>query len=111
MTPWLGRLGFGEAPTRAIVFVSWRICSGVLMARAILPAHVRHAACRLRPAYEPGRQGGESREGGRWVARGAARGADIVVLPEKWNAIGNSEELHAAAERLEDGESVAAMAS
>src|SRR4029453_14995053 len=64
MTPWLGRLGFGEAPTRAIVFVSWMICSGVLMTGAILPAHVRHAACRLRPAYEPGRQGGESREGG-----------------------------------------------
>jgi deaminated glutathione amidase len=47
----------------------------------------------------------------RLVARAAATGADIVVLPEKWNAIGNSEELYAASERLEDGESVAAMAS
>src|SRR4029453_10389864 len=36
---------------------------------------------------------------------------DIVVLPEKWNAIGNSEELYAAGERREDGESGAAMAS
>ena len=42
------------------------------------------------------------------VARAAATGADVVVLPEKWNAIGNTELLHAAAEPLE-GESVAAM--
>jgi hypothetical protein len=28
MTPWLGRSGFGEAPTTAIVFASRRICSG-----------------------------------------------------------------------------------
>ena len=47
----------------------------------------------------------------RLVAQAAATGADIVILPEKWNAIGDSEELHAAAETLEDGESVAAMAS
>ena len=44
------------------------------------------------------------------VARAAATGADLVVLPEKWNAIGNPEQLHAAAETLEDGESVRAMA-
>jgi predicted amidohydrolase len=44
------------------------------------------------------------------VAKAAATGADIVVLPEKWNAIGNPEQLHAAAETLEDGESVQAMA-
>jgi predicted amidohydrolase len=44
------------------------------------------------------------------VAKAAATGADIVVLPEKWNAIGNPEQLHAAAEALEDGESVRAMA-
>jgi deaminated glutathione amidase len=43
------------------------------------------------------------------VAKAAATGADIVVLPEKWNAIGNPEQLHAAAETLEDGESVEAM--
>jgi len=47
----------------------------------------------------------------RLVAQAAATGADIVVLPEKWNAIGSSDELHAAAETLDDGESVAAMAS
>src|SRR5947199_6901803 len=45
------------------------------------------------------------------VARAAATGADLVALPEKWNAIGTTEQLHAAAEPLEGGESVAAMAS
>ena len=45
----------------------------------------------------------------RLVARAAATGADVVALPEKWNAIGASDVLHAAAETLEDGESVAAM--
>ncbi len=44
------------------------------------------------------------------VARAAATGADVVVLPEKWNAIGSVEVLHAAAEPLEGGESAAAMA-
>jgi predicted amidohydrolase len=47
----------------------------------------------------------------RLVARAASTGADVVVLPEKWNAIGDVEVHHATAERLEDGESVAAMAS
>jgi predicted amidohydrolase len=46
----------------------------------------------------------------RLVAQAAASGADLVVVPEKWNAIGNAQELHAAAESLEDGESVEAMA-
>ena len=46
----------------------------------------------------------------RLVARAAATGADLVALPEKWNAIGSTEVLHAAAEPLEGGESVAAMA-
>ena len=44
------------------------------------------------------------------VARAAATGADVVVLPEKWNAIGDTEVLHAAAEPLDGGESVEAMA-
>jgi predicted amidohydrolase len=46
----------------------------------------------------------------RLVARAAATGADVVALPEKWNAIGPPEVLRAAAETLEDGESVEAMA-
>jgi predicted amidohydrolase len=46
----------------------------------------------------------------RLVAQAAATGADVVVLPEKWNAIGDAATLQAAAEPLEGGESVAAMA-
>ena len=47
----------------------------------------------------------------RLVARAAARGADLVVLPEKWNAIGSVQTLWDAAEDLDDGESVAAMSA
>jgi predicted amidohydrolase len=46
----------------------------------------------------------------RLVAQAAATGADVVVLPEKWNAIGDAAVAHSAAEPLETGESVAAMA-
>jgi predicted amidohydrolase len=46
----------------------------------------------------------------RLVARVASTGADIVVLPEKWNAIGGVAVLRAAAEPLDGGESVEAMA-
>jgi predicted amidohydrolase len=46
----------------------------------------------------------------RLVARAAATGADVVLLPEKWNAIGDAATLHANAEPLEGGESVEAMA-
>jgi predicted amidohydrolase len=45
----------------------------------------------------------------RLVARAAATGADVVVLPEKWNGIGDAETLRSLAEPL-DGESVSAMA-
>ena len=46
----------------------------------------------------------------RLVARAAAAGADVVVLPEKWNGIGDAETLRSLAEPLE-GESVSAMAA
>jgi deaminated glutathione amidase len=46
----------------------------------------------------------------RLVARAASAGADVVVLPEKWNGIGNRETLHAVAEPLDGGESVEALA-
>lgn len=46
----------------------------------------------------------------RLVARAAADGAGIVLLPEKWNGIGGAEVLHGLAETLEEGESVEAMA-
>ncbi|HKI93320.1 MAG TPA: carbon-nitrogen hydrolase family protein [Gaiellaceae bacterium] len=43
------------------------------------------------------------------VARAASSGADLVVLPEKWNLIGSADDYRAAAEPLEGGESVEAM--
>jgi deaminated glutathione amidase len=45
----------------------------------------------------------------RLVAKAAATGADLVLLPEKWNAIGDADVLRGAAETLESGESVEAM--
>src|SRR5262249_56887620 len=45
------------------------------------------------------------------VAKAAATGADVVVLPEKWNGIGDPAYYHETAEPLEGGESVAAMSS
>ena len=47
----------------------------------------------------------------RLVARAAAGGAELVLLPEKWNAIGDADTYRATAEPLEGGESVEAMAS
>jgi deaminated glutathione amidase len=44
------------------------------------------------------------------VARAAATGADLVGLPEKWDAIGDADVLYAAAEPLDDSEAVRAMA-
>ena len=45
----------------------------------------------------------------RLVAQAASSGADLVVLPEKWNAIGDAAVSHVTAEPLEGGESVSAM--
>jgi deaminated glutathione amidase len=45
----------------------------------------------------------------RLVARAASLGADVIALPEKWNGVGSAEQLHALAEPLESGESVAAL--
>src|SRR3989442_1459934 len=45
----------------------------------------------------------------RLVAQAAATGDDVVVLPEKWNAIGDAAVYHATAEPIEGGESVSAM--
>jgi deaminated glutathione amidase len=45
------------------------------------------------------------------VARAAATGADVIVLPEKWNGIGPPDFLRANAESLDDGETVDAMRS
>src|SRR5262245_46860063 len=43
------------------------------------------------------------------VGRAASTGADVVVLPEKWNLIGDAAAFQAGAEPLETGESFAAM--
>jgi len=43
------------------------------------------------------------------VARAASTGADVVVLPEKWNLIGSADDYRAAAEPLDGGPSVEAM--
>jgi len=43
------------------------------------------------------------------VADAARRGARLVVLPERWTGYGSAEVVRASAERLEDGEAVAAM--
>src|ERR1044072_6510120 len=47
---------------------------------------------------------------GRLAARAASTGAEPVARRETWNAIGCPNVLHAAAEPLEAGESVAALA-
>jgi predicted amidohydrolase len=44
------------------------------------------------------------------VARAASTGADVVVLPEKWNLIGSADDYRAAAEPLDGGPSTQAMA-
>src|SRR5207302_10457978 len=45
----------------------------------------------------------------RLVARAASTGADLVLLPEKWDAIGDHEQLLAAAEPLDGGSTVEVM--
>ena len=48
----------------------------------------------------------------RLVARAAEEGAELVVLPEKWNGVaGSSDGIGALAEALDGGESVEAMSS
>jgi deaminated glutathione amidase len=47
----------------------------------------------------------------RLVAQAAATGADVVVLPEKWNGIGDAAFYHESAEPLDGGGSVTAMSS
>jgi predicted amidohydrolase len=44
------------------------------------------------------------------VARAAATGADVVVLPERWDCVGRPEDYLDAAEPLDGGEAAAAMA-
>jgi deaminated glutathione amidase len=48
---------------------------------------------------------------GALVARAAATGADLVVLPEKWTGIGSPDLMRSLAESLEEGETFAAMST
>lgn len=43
------------------------------------------------------------------IARAASTGADLVLLPEKWNGIGPADVIRELAETVEEGETVAAM--
>ena len=45
---------------------------------------------------------------GRLVAEAAEAGAELVVLPEKWNVLGAAEDLAAGAEPIESGPTIAA---
>jgi len=47
----------------------------------------------------------------RLVAQAASTGADVVVLPEKWNGIGDGAYYHETAEPLDGGASVEAMST
>jgi predicted amidohydrolase len=47
----------------------------------------------------------------RFVAEAAADGAELIVLPEKWNLLGEAEVLRAGAETLADGPSIQAARS
>ena len=47
----------------------------------------------------------------RLVTRAVSLGAELVVLPEKWNLVGDAEALHQGAETLEQGESVQEMSA
>ncbi len=72
-----------------------------------MPSRIRIACCQLtsRADKEENLERAEA-----LVGRAASGGADVVVLPEKWNGIGEVETLHVLAEPLADGESVQAMA-
>lgn len=103
---------FGEAPTTAIVRAPARISKGVRDTAAGYPSAM---ADRLRVACVQLNSGtvkaDNLEKAERLVARAASTGADLVLLPEKWNAIGSAETLRANAEALEGGETVEAMSS
>jgi predicted amidohydrolase len=71
-----------------------------------MPDRIRVACVQLRSRAD---KAANLERAERLVARAAAGGADVVVLPEKWNVIGDRDVLFEAAELLEGGESVAAM--
>ena len=111
MTLFEGRAGFGEAPTSAMTFASRRISAGV---RLMAQGYPQPMADRLRVACVQMNAVAEKADNletaERLVARGGRGRAELVALPEKWNAFGSVDALRAGAEPLEGGETVEAMA-
>jgi deaminated glutathione amidase len=109
MTWWLGRFGFGDAPTRAIVCASDRISTGLRTP----PGYPSAMADRLRVACVQlnavSEKADNIQRAEQLVAKAAATGADLVLLPEKWTGIGPPELIRAVAESLDDGEATLAM--
>src|SRR5213080_4813313 len=90
MTPLLGRFGFGEAPTSAIVFASRRISSGDRTVESYplpMPDRIRVACVQMTSRTD---KAANLATAERLVAQAASTGADVVVLPEKWNTIGDA---------------------
>jgi predicted amidohydrolase len=73
-----------------------------------MPDRIRLACVQMTSRDDKGRNL-ETAE--RLVGRAAATGADVVVLPEKWNWIGAAEDAAENGEPLDGGESVEAMAA
>jgi predicted amidohydrolase len=109
MTLLLGREGFGEAPTSAIVCASDRISVWLRTS----PGYPEPMADRLRVACVQLNAVNEKDDNleraERLVAQAAATGADLVMLPEKWTGIGPPDLSRAVAECLDDGEATLAM--
>src|SRR5215203_2332372 len=109
MTLLLGRAGFVEAPTSAIVCAPDRISEG----RRTSPGYPEAMADRLRVACVQLHAVSEKEDNigraERLVAQAAATGADLVMLPEKWTGIGPPDLIRAVAETLDEGEATLAM--
>ena len=114
MTPWLDRCGSGDAPTTAIVRASRRISTGSrpTRAQAIVRAVPDRDPRRLRRSSTSGPDKARERREGATCSSSArpTRARDVVVLPEKWNGVGNADDAARAAEPLDGGETVETMA-
>jgi predicted amidohydrolase len=74
------------------------VFSGARARRRLRASHMRVAAVQLNAGADPAANRATA---DRLVRAAAADGASLVVLPEKWTAIGTDEQLLAAAEPLE----------
>src|SRR5207249_4921039 len=80
--------------------------AALALAFALMPDSIRVACVQMTSRAD---KAANLKTAERLVARAAGTGADVVVLPEKWNAIGEADTYRAAAEPLDGGESVDAM--